>query len=211
MTMLLVVLMPLVISCDRAEPLTEKKAQEIISRFAFKREPIYAEVPQRVWWNAKAPKDDYDEKAVRTLRNLEKAGLLTVKESLGNDGSAEYTSKVTDKGFPILGTAPSYRGPVWRARICEKRYDGIRNFLRHPNEPTVGAAELVWHYDAPTPYYDLFETKINKPLRKPFVSNISFYHQDHQWKFNVTVRKAEAIESKAVPATTTSGASNESR
>ena len=35
-------------ACDRAEPLTAAKAQEIIGDFQFKAEPIYAEVPQKV-------------------------------------------------------------------------------------------------------------------------------------------------------------------
>lgn len=181
----------LALSCARREPLTEAKAKSIIKSVAFKKEPIYAEVPQRVWWNARAPKDDYDDKALRTLRNLERAGLLTVTEKVGGD-SAEYIAKVTKKGFPILGTAPSYRGPVYRGMIAEKIYDGLRNFERHPTEETTGHAELVWHYANPTPLYPLFETKINKPLNTPFVSHVSFFYKDHQWRFDVVVRKTEA-------------------
>ena len=180
----------LALACDRAEPLTAEKAEEIITERAFKREPIYAEVPQKVWWTPKAPKDAYDELALRTLRNLERAGLVTVTESDVTADSATYVAKVTQKGFPILGTAPSRRGPVYRAHIADKVYDGLRNFVRHPTQPTVGHAELVWHYENPTPLYDLFETKIDKPLRKPFSSHISFWHEDHQWKFSVNVKKA---------------------
>lgn len=176
------------LGCSRPEPLTETKAKEIVASWMFKREPVYAEVPQRVWWSPKAPKDDYDEKAVRTLRNLERAGLVTVTEKVTAD-SAEYIAKVTKKGFPILGTAPSYRGAVYRATICVKLYDGLRNFVRHPSEPTVGHAELVWHYDNPTWLYPHFETKINKPLKVPFVSHVSFWYDKHQWKFEVNVRK----------------------
>lgn len=176
------------VACSRPEPLTEEKAKQIVSGWMFKKEPVYAEVPQRVWWTPESPKDDYDELAVRTLRNLEREGLVTVTEKL-NGTSAEYIAKVTKKGFPVLGTAPSHRGPVYRATICEKVYDGLRNFERHPHEPTVGAAELVWHYDNPRWTYPLFETKINKPLKKPFVSNVSFWYDKHQWKFEVTVRK----------------------
>lgn len=176
------------LGCSRPEPLTETKAKEIVASWMFKREPVYAEVPQRVWWSPKAPKDDYDEKAVRTLRNLERAGLVTVTEKVTVD-SAEYIAKVTKKGFPILGTAPSYRGAVYRATICVKLYDGLRNFVRHPSEPTVGHAELVWHYDNPTWLYPHFETKINKPLKVPFVSHVSFWYDKHQWKFEVNVRK----------------------
>ena len=177
--------------CQKPEPLTAEKAQQIVAGWSFRREPVYAEVPQKVWWSPKAPKDDYDEKAVRTLRNLEKAGLITVTGSETGD-TAEYIAKVTKKGFPILGTAPSHRGPVYRATICEKRYDGLRNFVRHPSEPTVGHGELVWHYDNPTWLYPLFETKIDKPLNKPFASHVSFWYDKHQWKFEVVVRKTAA-------------------
>lgn len=178
------------VACAKEEPLTEQKAREIISRGSFRSEPVYAEVPQRVWWSPKAPKDDYDEKALRTLRNLERAGLVIVTEKTTAD-SAEYVAKVTQKGFPILGTAPSARGPVYRAKVADKRYDGIRNFERHPNEPTVGSAELVWHYENPTPLYEMFETKINKPLTKPFVTQVSFWHEKNQWRIAVTVPKTE--------------------
>ena len=177
--------------CQKPKPLTAEKAQEIVAGWSFRREPVYAEVPQKVWWSPKAPKDDYDEKAVRTLRNLEKAGLVTVTGSETGD-SAELIAKVTKKGFPILGTAPSHRGPVYRATICEKRYDGLRNFVRHPSQPTVGHGELVWHYDNPTWLYPLFETKIDKPLNKPFASHVSFWYDKHQWKFEVVVRKTAA-------------------
>jgi hypothetical protein len=178
--------------CSKPEPLTEEKAKEVVASWMFKREPVYAEVPQRVWWNPKAPKDDYDEKAVRTLRNLERAGLVTVTEKLTAD-SGEYVAKVTKKGFPILGTAPSNRGPVYRATICQKVYDGLRNFVRHPHEPTVGHAELVWHYDNPTWLYPLFETKIDKPLKAPYLSNVSFWYAKHQWRFEINVKKTKAV------------------
>jgi hypothetical protein len=188
-------------ACQKPEPLTAEKAQQIVSGWSFRREPVYAEVPQKVWWTPKAPKDEYDEKAVRTLRNLERAGLVTVTESVTAD-SGTYIAKVTKKGFPILGTAPSHRGPVYRATICQKVYDGLRNFERHPTEPTVGAGDLVWHYDNPTWLYPLFETKIDKPLDKPFVSQVSFWYEKHQWKFEVTVRKTPGAEPAGSPAPT---------
>lgn len=178
-------------ACSKPEPLTAEKAQEIVGRWSFKTEPVYAEVPQRVWWNAQSPMDDYDAKAVRTLRNLEKAGLVTVTES-NDGGTTSYQAKVTRKGFPILGTAPSLRGPVYRGLICQKRYDGLRNFTRHPSEPTVGSAELFWHYEKPTWLYPLFETKINKPLDQPFASHVSFWWEKNDWRFRVTVRKEPA-------------------
>ena len=190
----LIVLCAAVAGCQQKGPLTAEKAQQIISGAAFKSEPVYAEVPQRVWWNPQNPKDDFDGKAVRTLRNLEAAGLLTIKGGEQPDGSAEYIAKVTAKGFPILGTAPSYRGPVYRGKIAEKVYDGLREFVRHPTEETTGHAKLIWHYTNPTPLYPMFETKINKPLNKPFASHVSFFYKDHQWRFNVNVRKAEAAD-----------------
>jgi hypothetical protein len=187
------------LACQRAEPITAQRATEILENYP-KREPVYAAVPQKVWWDEKHPKDDFDEKSVATLRNLERGGYITVQEKTDNHGSI-YTAKVTDKGFPLLGTGPSARGPVYKALICHKKYDGIRDFQRHPNEPTTGRAELIWHYDDPTPLYDLFETKIDKPLRKPFASLVSFYYKDHQWKFNVTVRKTNASSDEVPPET----------
>jgi len=179
-------------ACQRREALTAQKAAEIIRGYQFAKEPIYAEVPQRVWWSAKAPQDDYDVKALQTLRNPERAGFVTVIERHDGDTTA-YTAKVTPKGFPVIGTAPSARGPCFRATICYKKYDGLRNFERHPTDPTVGHAELVWHYENPTPFYPLFETKINKPLNKPFASYISFFYKDFQWRFDVTVRKTDEL------------------
>ena len=180
----------LILNCARKEPLTAKKAQEIIGSYSFKREPVYAEVPQRVWWSRTSPKDDFDEKSLRTLDNLARAGLVTLTKR--QDGViSSVIATATQKGFPILGTAPSYRGAVYRGQIADKVYDGIRNFERHPTEPTVGHAQLIWHYTNPTWLYPMFETKINKPLNKPFATNVSFYWKDYQWRFDVTVRKAE--------------------
>jgi hypothetical protein len=179
-------------ACARRVPLTAEKAEAIMRSHGLRPEPIYAEVPQRVWWNAKAPRDDYDGKALQTLRKLEQAGLVSVTGGENPDGSAEYIAKVTEKGFRILGTAPSHRGPAFRAKIADKVYDDIRNFQRHPNEATTGFAELVWHYDNPTALYELFDTKINKPLKTPFVSHVSFYYKDHAWRFDVTVPKTAA-------------------
>jgi hypothetical protein len=177
-------------ACDKPEPLTAAKAEDILRRFMFERQPVYAEVPQKVWWDPKHPKDDCDDKSMRTIVNLRNAGYVTVSGTQSAD-RATYLAKVTEKGFPVLGTAPSMRGPAFRGMIAYKKYDGIQNFQRHPTEPTVGQAELVWHYDDPTPLYPLFETKINKPLKKPFVSLVSFYYKNHEWKFDVTVQKTE--------------------
>jgi hypothetical protein len=38
--------------------------------------------------------------------------------------------------------------------------------------------------------YDLFTTKINKELQKPYASAVSFYWKDHAWHFDVMVRKS---------------------
>lgn len=177
------------LACGKPDPLTEQTAAALVRARSPKVEPIYAEVPEKVWWTPKSPKDDYDELAVRTLRNLERAGLVTVTEEVTAD-SATYLAKVTSKGFRILGTAPSHRGRALRGKICEKVYGGLRNFVRHPNEPTVGHGEVSWHYDNPTPLYPLFETKINKPLKTPFASHVSFWYEDHQWRLNMNVKKA---------------------
>lgn len=180
----------LLVSCAKPEPLTPELAESLVMSQIFQTEPVYAEVPQRVSYGPRSPKDEYDELAVRTLRNLEKAGLVTVAETKEPDGTETYQAKVTQKGFPILGTMPSARGPVYRARIAIKKIDGVQNFVRHPSEPTVGSAEVVWHYESPTEYYDMFETKIDKPLNKPFVSLASFYWE-HGWKFDLTVMKTQ--------------------
>ncbi len=176
--------------CQKREPLTAAKAEQILQGSRFTAEPIYAEVPQKVWWNPRFPKDEFDERSLKTFENLKQAGLITVTGGPTADGAA-YVAHVTQKGFPILGTSPSARGPVFRGMICYKIYDGLRNFQRHPTEPTIGNGELVWHYARPTPLYRLFETKQNKPLDQPFVSLVSFYYKNHQWAFDVTVRKTQ--------------------
>jgi hypothetical protein len=181
----------LLVACPKPEPLTKQKAEELLRGRLFAHEPVYAEVPQKVWWNARSPKDDFDEKSLRTFENLQRAGYITYSGGPTPDGGAAYAAKVTPKGFPLLGTAPSVRGPVFRGLIAYKKYDGIQDFQRHPNEPTTGRAELVWHYDDPTPLYPLFETKINKPLKKPFASLVSFYFKNHSWHFEVMVKKTE--------------------
>jgi hypothetical protein len=187
------------VACARPEPLTKEKAEQIIKARAFKSEPVYAEVPQRVWWSPTAPKDDFDDKSLRTFEHLRRAGLITVTEQQ-RGVVHERVAKVTEKGFRILGTAPSLRGPVYRGNIAEKVYDGIQNFQRHPTEPTVGSAQLIWHYTNPTFLYPMFETKINKPLDKPFASVVSFYFKDHQWRLSVIVRKTEAEPGAESPA-----------
>jgi len=179
------------LACARPKALDAKLAESLVRSQMFSVEPVYAEVPQKVWYGPRAPKDDYDEKSLRTLQNLEREGLITVSSGRQPDGTEVHQAQATKKGFTILGTMPSARGAVYRGRIAEKRIDGLRNFVRHPNEPTVGSAELVWHYEKPTPLYNLFETKIDKPLNQPFISLVSFYY-DKGWRFNLTVKKQRA-------------------
>lgn len=181
-----------VVRCGDPEPLTPALAASIVEAQVPPREPVYAEVPQRVWFGPKSPKDDYDEKAIRTLGKLEAAGLVTVTQTNDADGMTTYQAKVTEKGFRLLGTMPSKRGPVYRAKICERVFDGVRNFVRHPTDPTVGRAELMFHYDNPTPMYAYFDTKINKPLKTPFYSLVSFYFDNGQYLARITVRSIDA-------------------
>src|SRR5258708_21779465 len=111
---LAVLLTLLLVACPRPGPLTKQKVEEILSGYQFTREPVYAEVPQKVWWNARFPKDDYDAKSLRTLDNLRAAGYLTYAGGPTPDGGGSYLAKVTAKGFPVLGTAPRARGPAYR-------------------------------------------------------------------------------------------------
>jgi len=181
-----------VAACGKPAPLTPQLAEQIIRTQVLMREPTYAEVPQRIWFGPKSPKDDFDERSVETVTALKNAGLITVVESSTPDGMTNYQSKVTQAGFNILGTMPSARGAVYRGLICWKVVDGVRNFVRHPNEPTVGQAEVVWHYAEPTSLYPMFSTKINKPLNKPFATVIGIHNDKGAWKCEVTVKKTEA-------------------
>lgn len=184
----LVALLPL--ACAAPPELDEKLAVELIRRNAVDNEPIYAEVPQRVWWGPGYPKDDYDDKAVATLRNLERAGLIKVSHVVEEDGREIYHGKVTERGFPILGTVPSARGKAFRGKICVKTIDRVTSFIRHPSDPRVGSAELIWHYASPTPLYAMFETKIDKPLDRPFRSVASIRDDDGTWRVELAIRKA---------------------
>src|ERR1051325_10280561 len=116
----LIALLLLALACDRAEPLTEAKAREGLERLTGQKVPGYAEVPPRGRWSAKGPKAAFDEKSLRTFDNLVRAGLITTKPFSTPDGKTGVVAEVTQKGFPILGTAPSARGPCFRATICFK-------------------------------------------------------------------------------------------
>ena len=62
-------LLVLLCACQRREALTAAKAEEILRANMPGNEPVYAEVPQRVWWSPKSPKDDFDDKSVRLPAN----------------------------------------------------------------------------------------------------------------------------------------------
>lgn len=180
-----------VAGCRAPAELTEPKAREILAGVMFEVEPVYAEVPQAVRWSPSSPPDAYDERSVRTLRTLERAGLVTIVEEGSPEGTYALTARTTREGFLVLGTVPSARGPAFRARICEKKLDGMRGFVRHPSEPTIARAEVLWHYENPTRFYEMFETKIDKPLGRPFASLVSFRWEKGAWHFGVVAAKVE--------------------
>lgn len=199
------------LACGAPPALDEKLAADLVRRNAIDDEPIYAEVPQKVWWAPGNAKDDYDGKAVATLRNLEEAGLLKVKHVIEAGGREIYQGKVTEKGFAILGTVPSARGKAFRGKICVKKIDSIENFIRHPNDPTIGSAEIIWHYASPTPLYEMFETKIDKPLGKPYRSVASIRNDKGLWRVELAVRKAAVVDRvPAVPGPAISAAPDSS-
>ena len=76
----------LLVACQRPEPLTAQKADQILRAYAFARVPVYSEVPQKVWWDEQHPKDDFDDKTGRTLNNLARDGYLTVEETHDKHG-----------------------------------------------------------------------------------------------------------------------------
>ena len=106
----------------------------------FNAEPIYAEVPQKVWWNARSPKDDYDEKSLRTLDNLAERRAHD-RRPAARRATAPSTSR-RSRPRASRSSAPhrARAAPSFAALICCKNYDGLRNFQRHPTEPTTGHA-----------------------------------------------------------------------
>lgn len=187
-----VVVLLLASACSSPDELDQATAERILRESSFELEPVYAEVPQVVRWSERSPQDEYDEKSLRTLTNLERAGLVTLDSTVTPEGETLVQARTTPEGFAILGTVPSARGPAFRARIADKRVDGVRNFVRHPSEPTVGRAEILWHYENPTRWYELFETKIDKPLGEPFVTPISIHWEEGAWRFRILAGKVPA-------------------
>ncbi len=174
-------------------PLDSARAEEIIRSRIFSTEPAYAEVPIQVGWGPGYEKDEFDERSLTTLQNLERAGLVTLASS--NDGPMQIvTATTTPEGFRQLGTVPSPRGAALRGRIAQKVVDGITSFERHPSQPLVGRAEVLWHYEKPTPLYDLFDTKADKPLDTPFRSVVSLSYGDRGWIVETVVPKLRGEE-----------------
>lgn len=183
-------LIPLaLIMCAEEPPLDQVRAEAIIRSRMFEREPVYAEVPSVIRWGPDYPKDEFDERSLATLENLENAGLIVVEEIAGDGGMTVVTAETTPEGFRELGTVPSARGPALRGRIAQRVLDEIRGFQRHPSQPLVGRAEVVWHYENPTPLYPHFETKQEKPLDVPFVSVVSISKTDRGWIVETVVPK----------------------
>jgi hypothetical protein len=184
-------LLLMVAGCGGPPELTREEAERLVARQMFRSEPIYAEVPRRVWFGPRSPKDDYDELALRTLHNLEREGLVTLSERQEEETTI-VEAELTERGFRTLGVVPSARGPAYRAMICERRVEGIRNFERHPTDLRSGRVEVVWRYANPTPFYELFETKRNKELGAPFVSVLSLHWEGGSWQARTIVPQAPA-------------------
>lgn len=154
----------------------------------FARQPAYAEVPMQVRWGPGYEKDEFDDRSIGTLEKLESAGLVRLQTD--SDGELTViTAETTPEGFRQLGTVPSSRGPALRGRIAEKVLDEVVNFDRHPTDPQVGRAEVIWHYENPTELYPLFDTKQDKPLGVPFKSIVSLSRTDRGWVVKTLVPK----------------------
>lgn len=176
---------------DESE-LDASRAEAIIRSRMFATQPAYAEVPMQVRWGPGYEKDEFDERSLSTIRKLEEAGLVIVKTT--TSGTTTVVSvETTPEGFRQLGTVPSARGPALRGRIAEKVLDDVVNFEPHPSRPLVGRAEVIWHYQAPTPLYPLFDTKQDKPLDVPFKSIVSLSRSQGQgWVVETLVPKLPA-------------------
>lgn len=175
-------------ACAEPKPLDAALAEQLILGQIFSSEPVYAEVPRRVWWSSESPKDDFDDLALRTLRNLARHDLVTLRDE--TEGSrVSWTAEPTAEGARRLGTVPSARGPALRGQIAEKIVRDVINFEPHPTRQDVGRAEVLWTYENPTDLYELFETRIDKPIGEPFVSVMSISRTDRGWQVRTIVRK----------------------
>lgn len=175
--------------CGEPAPLNEERATEIILDQMFPEEPVYAEVPARVWWNEISPKDDYDGFAVTTLEKLRDAGLVTLEHTTSDDGGEEWLAERTAEGVRALGVVPSARGKAFRGRIATRIVDEMVSFEKHPSRAYDGRAEVRWTYQKPTELYPLFDTKIDKPLDTPFLSVVAVSRVKGDWKVETIIRK----------------------
>lgn len=173
---------------DDPRPLDSTRAEEIVRSRMFAAQPVYAEVPMQVRWGPGYEKDEFDERSLSTLRKLETARLVSTETKREGEMTV-VTATTTPEGFRQLGTVPSARGPALRGRIAEKILDEVVNFERHPSQPQVGRAEVIWHYENPTPLYPLFDTKQDKPLDVPFKSVVSLSRGDRGWIVETIVPK----------------------
>lgn len=186
---LLLIAITTTLSCGTDAPLLDAAtASNIILSRMFDSQPAYAEVPMEVRWGPGYEKDEFDERSLATIRKLEQAGLV-VTETVQEGEMTVVSVATTPEGFRQLGTVPSARGPALRGRIAEKVIDEVVNFERHPSEPQVGRAEVIWHYENPTSLYPLFETAQDKPLDVPFKSIVSLTKTDRGWVVETLVPK----------------------
>ena len=169
-------------------PLTSELAEQIVLGGQHPSEPVYAEVPEVVSWSPELPKDEFDERSISTLEKLEGAGFVTLSRS-GDDSTGKIEATLTREGFEVMGFVGSARGRALRGRIATKILDRVQAFERHPVHQDVGRVELVWHYESPTPLYDLFDTRIDKELGRPFVSIVSIHREKGSWRTDLIVRK----------------------
>ncbi|MBW3670622.1 MAG: hypothetical protein KY432_02990 [Acidobacteria bacterium] len=186
---LLLVALVWLCSCGADEPpLDAQRASEIIRSRMFARQPAYAEVPMQVRFGPGYEKDEFDDRSIATLEKLESAGLVRLSTT-SEDELTVIIAETTPEGFRELGTVPSSRGPALRGRIAEKVLDEIVNFERHPSDPQLGRAEVIWHYENPTELYSLFDTKQDKPIAVPFKSVVSLSRTDRGWVVKTLVPK----------------------
>ena len=188
----LLIMIGTIVSCGADEsPLDAERAAAVIRSRMFVSQPVYAEVPMEVRWGPGYDEDEFDRRALSTIEKLEQAGLV-VSETTSEKEMTVVSIETTPEGFRQLGTVPSARGPALRGRIAERVIDEIVNFERHPSQPEVGRAEVIWHYENPTPLYPLFDTKQNKPLDVPFKSIVSVSRTKRGWLVETVVPKLPA-------------------
>lgn len=176
-------------SGETVEPeLTASIAERVIMGSIHDSEPVYAEVPRRVSWSPHTPRDDFDGLSITTLEKMEDAGLVVLTRT-GSSEEGSLQAELTGSGREILGIVPSARGEALRGRIAKRVFDGVRAFERHPERPDVGRAELVWHYEDPTPLHAIFDTKPDNQIGRPFSSVVAIHREGGIWRAEVIVSR----------------------